>query len=246
MQKLCEMHAYIFLGMGFHNSCSFVCELFFLKLYGGYCSLSVITGKEFDIFKLDRILCSLPLRIFHSLYDVKDYAHKNHNLALQWDGKRQDYSLERNDNLLQATFGWSAIWALASTANYVHASNAYAYSSTKRVSKPAEDWWSSVFHLSNAWARVRACPFLQPSWMTRRSHGERFGKENVLWKKKCFSWMNEACYYFCNCIPLFRMYFERHFDNVFCLQLNFEAKREGPVGWRASTFTLLVFVSWFL
>ena len=36
------------------------------------------------------------------------------------------------------------------------------------------------------------------------------------------------------------------FDNVFCLQLNFEAKREGPVGWRASTFTLLVFVSWFL
>ena len=38
---------------------------------------------------------------FHSLYDVKDYAHKNHNLALQWDGKSQDYSLERNDNPLQ-------------------------------------------------------------------------------------------------------------------------------------------------
>ena len=69
MQKLCEMHAYIFLGMGFHNSCSFVCELFFLKLYGGYCSLSVITGKEFDIFKLDRILFSLPLRaIFFTLF----------------------------------------------------------------------------------------------------------------------------------------------------------------------------------
>ena len=66
--KNCVRCMHMFWGMGFHNSCSFVCELFFLKLYGGYCSLSVITGKEFDIFKLDRILCSLPLRaIFFTL-----------------------------------------------------------------------------------------------------------------------------------------------------------------------------------
>jgi len=122
----------------------------------------------------------------------------------------------------------------------------YAYRSTKRVSKLTEDWWSSMFHLSNAWARARACPFAQPSWMTGRSHGGRFWKENVLWKKKCFSWMNEACYYFCNCIPLFRMYFERHFDNVFCLQLNFEAKRERACWVKSIHIHIACFCSWSL
>ena len=30
-------------------------------------------------------LSNIEDNIFHSLYEVKDYAHKNHNLALQWD-----------------------------------------------------------------------------------------------------------------------------------------------------------------
>ena len=47
-------------------------------------------------------LSSIEDNIFRSLYEVKDYAHKNHNLALQWDmGKLKITHWRENDNLVQ-------------------------------------------------------------------------------------------------------------------------------------------------
>ena len=104
----------------------------------------------------------------------------------------------------------------------------------------------SWFHLPNAWARAKACPFVQPSWMTGTSHGGRFRKRMSSGRRNAFlEWMKHViifatAFHYLGCI------LKGIFDNVFLPSLNFEAKREGPVGWRASTFTLLVFVSWFL
>jgi len=46
-------------------------------------------------------LASIEDGVFRTLYEAKEYAHKNHNLALQWDMGVKDYSLRENDNLVQ-------------------------------------------------------------------------------------------------------------------------------------------------
>ena len=47
-------------------------------------------------------LASIEDGVFKSLYEAKDYAHKNHNLALQWDmGKVKITQWRENDNLVQ-------------------------------------------------------------------------------------------------------------------------------------------------
>jgi len=103
MQKLCEMHAYIFLGDGIPQFMFFCMWVIFSEtiwwLLLPFCHNR--KGVWHIQTRQNTFLSAIEGNIFHSLYDVKDYAHKNHNLVLQWDGKSQDYSLERNDNLLQ-------------------------------------------------------------------------------------------------------------------------------------------------
>jgi len=180
--------------------------------------------------------------IFHSLDDVKDYAHKNHNLALQWDGKRQDYSLERNDNLLLATFGWSAIWALASTANYVHA----------YIPKPIDPprGFQNQQKTGDQVCFICQMHGPEPGLVLLHSHlewqeevmVEDFGKRMSYGRRNAFlEWMKHViifatAFHYLGCI------LKGILIMFFAFSWILRQKEKGPVGWKASTFTLLVFV----
>ena len=57
-----------------------------------------------DRFKMreNTFLANIEDHVFKTLYEAKEYAHKNHNLALQWDmGKVKITHWRENDNLVQ-------------------------------------------------------------------------------------------------------------------------------------------------
>ena len=85
----------------------YVC-LYFLLCQIQWC-LSVLSQQERRARYSDRFrtrentfLANIEDNVFRTLYEAKEYAHKNHNLALQWDmGKLTITHWRENDNLVQ-------------------------------------------------------------------------------------------------------------------------------------------------
>ena len=80
----------------------FICantEVFFIC-----CFKQERRARYLDRFKTreNTFLASIEDGVFRNLYEAKDYAHKHHNLALQWDmGKVKITQWRENDNLVQ-------------------------------------------------------------------------------------------------------------------------------------------------
>ena len=237
----------MFWGMGFHNSCSFVCE-FFLKKYGGYCSLSVITGKKFDIFKLDRILFTLPLRtIFFTLFRmwrimltriiIWPFSGMGKDKITHWREMIIYSKLHSGDQQFEH-------WPQQQTM-YMHPMPMPIAPPRGFPNQQKTDDQVCFICQMHGHESELVLFYRHLEWQ-EEVMVKGLGKRMFSGRKNAFlEWMKHViifatAFHYLGCI------LKGIFDNVFCLQLNFEAKREGPVGWRASTFTLLVFVSWFL
>ena len=93
-----------FTGNGIHIAFSDkVCEYIF------HSAVLFLSGQERRARYVDRFktrentfLANIEDHVFKTLYEAKEYAHKNHNLALQWDmGKIKITHWRENDNLVQ-------------------------------------------------------------------------------------------------------------------------------------------------